>query len=130
MSFKLGNVEAQWEIDELKEAKMPTCRMPVVSLIAWEQRGPGQFIFVRIPTEYGRYLRTDRSVAYVPCPASSCNATVGEPCKFNGKYSAGTHADRRTAYTYLRKTIRTPPADDVVAPNDGARITLKQGVTR
>lgn len=36
-------------------------------------------VFVRVPTERGRYLLTDRCVVEVPC--GHCGAMVGEPCR-------------------------------------------------
>ena len=105
---------------------MVSCRMPIVSLVAWEDRA-ANFIFVRIPTEYGRYLRTDRCVAHVPCPYKTCGATVGEPCMHNGKYVGGTHAVRRDEYNgnTRRKTHLIPEKKDVIDGNDGARVTIK-----
>lgn len=106
---------------------MTTCRMPIVSLVAFEDR-PGRFIFVRIPDEYGRYLRTDPCVAYVPCPR--CNATVGEPCKSwgkkPGKYHGSTHADRRGSWDqrHRGKPLRME-RKDVIDPVDGATVTIK-----
>lgn len=78
---------------------MNACRMPTISLVAWESR-PGDFVFVKIPNERGRYLRTHVSVIKVACTV--CNATVGEPC-YNPhgavvRYGSGTHADRRERF--------------------------------
>lgn len=102
-----------------------TCRMPIVSLIAWEDR-PGRFIFVRIPNEYGRYLRTDPCVAHVPCPYESCGATVGEPCKHKGKYHSATHAARRGDWDqrHRGKPLRMERID-VVDRGDGATVSIK-----
>lgn len=68
--------------------------VPRVSLVAWEDRQAG-FIFVAIPDQRGRYLRTDKSVALVDCP--HCKAIVGEPCRHkNGDgYGGTTHYVRR-----------------------------------
>lgn len=106
-----------------------TCRMPVVSLIAWEDR-QAAFIFVRVPTEYGRYMRTDKSVALAPC--ERCNSTVGEPCKgwrkdnaSFGKYHAATHAVRRRAADGRMKRAERP--DDIIDRGDGATVTIKDG---
>jgi hypothetical protein len=104
-----------------------TCRMPVVSLVAFEDRSAG-FIFVRIPDEHGRYLRTHPCVAHVACPR--CNATIGEPCKSWGKnpgrYHGATHADRRGNWnqSYRGKPISFARVD-VIAPADGARTIIK-----
>lgn len=67
---------------------------PRVSLVAFEARTPG-LIFVAVPNQRGRYVRTDKSVALVEC--SLCEAMVGEPCRHrqNG-YGGGTHAVRRS----------------------------------
>lgn len=73
---------------------------PKIHLVAYEDRA-GQFIFVAVPDQRGRYLRTDRSVALVPCPM--CKALLGEPC-FGGpgdKYGGTTHAVRRSAAARL-----------------------------
>jgi len=69
--------------------------VPAIKLVAWQDRDP-HFIFVGVPDERGRYLRTDPSVALVSCP--NCHAAVGEPCKGNGgKYGGTTHVSRRQA---------------------------------
>lgn len=67
---------------------------PRVSLVAFEDRA-NRFIFVAIPDQRGRYLRTDRSVALVECP--QCGAMVGEPCHGHtgDKWSSVTHVRRR-----------------------------------
>lgn len=67
---------------------------PRIQLVAFEDRKPG-FIFVAVPDERGRYLRTDACVALVPCPF--CKAVKGEPCKSKQGYGGGTHHHRRTA---------------------------------
>lgn len=67
---------------------------PRVSLVAWEDRQAG-FIFVAVPDERGRYLRTDRSVAFVAC--RQCLSMVGEPCRSGSGdgYAGTTHVVRR-----------------------------------
>ena len=67
---------------------------PSIKLVGYEDR-VGGFVFVAVPDERGRYVRTDRSVALVPCPL--CRSIKGEPCKLSQGYSGGTHAARRTA---------------------------------
>ena len=69
---------------------------PSIKLVAFEERAPSRFIFVAIPDERNRYLRTDRSVALVACP--HCLVPVGVPClgAWN-KYHGGTHHHRRSA---------------------------------
>lgn len=102
-----------------------TCRMPVISLIAWQDRSMG-FIFVRVPNEYGRYLRTDQSVSQVTCPQKNCGATIGEPCMHDGNYVAGTHYLRRTAAKELRRGKQfAVKAEDVIDRLDGATVTIK-----
>lgn len=70
---------------------------PRISLVAYADRNP-KFIFVEVPNERGRYLRTDTSVIMVECEL--CKAAVGEPCH-NGqkdrKYHVSTHYARRQA---------------------------------
>lgn len=104
-----------------------TCRMPAVSLVAFEDRA-GKFIFVRIPDSYGRYVRTDPCVALHPCP--KCNSTVGEPCKTHGKYHAGIHASRSGRHRGKGRAL--PPeilnAKDVIDPCDGATVTIRDEV--
>jgi hypothetical protein len=67
---------------------------PRISLVAFEDR-VGGFVFVAVPDERGRYLRTDKSVVQVACP--NCRSVVGEPCKLGHGYGGGTHANRRSA---------------------------------
>jgi len=98
--------------------EMINCRMPIISLIAFDDRS-AKFIFVRVPNEFGRYLRTHPCVALVPCPYRECGATIGEPCKHKSGYVAGTHALRRM----LCK--RNPHRMDVIDQNDGAHVTIK-----
>ena len=69
---------------------------PRISLVAYEARDPA-FIFVAIPDQRGRYVRTDRSVAFVDC--MECGAVVGEPCqgRSGDGYGGATHVWRRVA---------------------------------
>lgn len=67
---------------------------PVIQLVAFEDRYK-KWVFVRVPNEKGRYVRTDPCVVQVECPA--CKAAVGELCKGSQGYWAGTHGDRRSA---------------------------------
>jgi len=69
---------------------------PKIHLVAYQDRTP-DFIFVAIPTQHGRYLRTDKSVAFVGCP--NCLAAIGEPCRSGSGdgYSGTTHVARRNA---------------------------------
>lgn len=83
--------------------------IPKIHLVAFEDR-PGGFIFVAIPNQRGRYVRTDKSVAFVHCP--HCLAAIGEPCKGrNGDgYGGTTHAVRRSA----ARRLWGQQADDVL----------------
>lgn len=79
--------------------------VPRVALVTWEARlkdSPNPEIFVAVPDERGRYMRTHVCVALVEC--TYCHAGVGEPCRsLTKRYSAGTHVDRRALYTHRRK---------------------------
>ena len=83
---------------------------PRISMVAYGDRNP-DFIFVAIPDQRGRYLRTDRSVAFVECPF--CHAAVGEPCRTHTQdgYQGTTHAWRRDA----ARRFWGQKADDVLA---------------
>lgn len=84
---------------------------PKIHLTAYEDR-IGQFIFVAVPDENGRYLRTDKSVALVQCP--QCRAIVGEPCMARQGYGGTTHYVRRN---YARRLFgHVLKAGDVIAP--------------
>ena len=87
------------------ESRVSSCVVPKISLVAWEARlleAQTKFIFVAVPNERGRYVRTDPSVAFVGCP--HCEAIAGEPCKDkqSGRYCSGTHVRRRGEYTRAR----------------------------
>jgi hypothetical protein len=64
-------------------------------IVAYEDR-QGNFIFVKVPGEYGRFVRTRFPVAIVACPA--CKSAVGVPClgQYN-RYVGSIHADRAVA---------------------------------
>lgn len=82
--------------------------VPSIRLVAYESRNPAM-IFVAVPNEVGRYVRTDRSVALVACP--QCKAVAGEPCKSRGtRYTGGTHYARRIV---ARQISGKPHAPDV-----------------
>jgi len=51
---------------------------PKISLIAYKDLGQGKKIFVSIPNETNRWMKTDLSVAISKC--KNCHAMVGEPC--------------------------------------------------
>lgn len=86
---------------------------PRVSLVAWEDRA-GAFIFVAVPGERGRYLRTDRSVPIGGCP--HCGSLVGEPCRGAHGYGGTTHVARRAAADRL--VGRGYRADDLLCPSE------------
>lgn len=83
---------------------------PKIHLVAYEDR-QNQFIFVAVPSQRGRYLRTDKSVAFVAC--EHCGASIGEPCKTKSGdgYSGMTHVVRRNAHFHRNWGAR---ADDVL----------------
>jgi len=87
---------------------------PAIRLIAHLDRA-GAFVFVAIPDERGRYLRTDRSVVLVACPL--CHAIKGEPCKSRAGYTGGTHGRRRLSAKSLpgRQNDLIEPVD-LLAP--------------
>lgn len=92
--------------------------MARVSLVAFEDR-PGGFIFVAVPTQRGRYVRTHRCVAVVAC--SRCRATAGEPCKTDGGdgYHSFPHCARTSEYKRLPRERRREIAD-MVDPQEDA----------
>lgn len=64
----------------------------ICRVVAYEDR-QGGFIFVRVPNEYGRYVRTSRVVAMADCPA--CGSLFGVPCVGQyDRYTGSIHADR------------------------------------
>lgn len=84
-------------------------------------------VFIRVPNERGRFVLTDKCVAYVACPY--CKAAIGEPCfresvsafscgkkqwSIQRNYRSGTHASRRTAI----KKNTFPPAKPRVRAQD------------
>lgn len=84
-----------------------------IHLTAFLER-QGNFIFVAVPDERGRYVRTDRSVALVACPV--CASIVGEPCKAAqtvDSYGGTTHYRRRME---AKRRFPGVPVDDVIAP--------------
>lgn len=82
---------------------------PKITLVAFEARQP-RFIFVSVPNERGRYVRTDASVALVAC--GHCKSIPGEPCKSGpGRYGGGTHAVRREAAERERRRKENELAD-------------------
>jgi hypothetical protein len=88
---------------------------PRVSLVAFRDRDPA-FIFVAVPNERGRYVRTDKSVIKVSC--SLCNAMVGEPCRA-AYFSKDIHYAGATHYVRRKKArgIRVPEYDELHRPD-------------
>ena len=84
---------------------------PRISLVAFDDR-LNNFIFVAVPDERGRYLRTDRSVALVECP--HCGALIGEPCHDGRRrrYGGTTHVRRRSLANWEHG--RKPEVDDIL----------------
>jgi hypothetical protein len=65
-----------------------------VRVIAFADR-QGRTVFVKVPGEYGRYVRTSVAVTVSPC---HCGAAVGEPCVGQyGRRTGSVHADRLVA---------------------------------
>lgn len=87
--------------------------IPRITLVAFEARTPG-LIFVAVPDQRGRYVRTDKSVALVGCP--HCQSMVGEPCRTRQGYGGGTHAVRRSLAQH--RYGHGYRADDVGGPAD------------
>lgn len=58
--------------------------MPTLNIGLMAYHAVGNLVFVRVPSERGRYLLTDMCVIAVACP--QCGAVIGEPCR------AGKHA--------------------------------------
>ncbi|MFA4971530.1 MAG: hypothetical protein WC683_02875 [bacterium] len=83
--------------------------------------GHKNMVFVVVPNERGRYMRTHVCVAYVTCKC--CGAKPGEPCvgrlRVSGKarYSSDTHYLRRLDFQQIRvpdeKTTAEPPVEEV-----------------
>jgi len=75
-----------------------------IGVIAYECI-PG-LVFVRVPSERGRWMLTDRCVAEVDC--GRCGALSGEPCFTvscgEKRYTVGTHTARRVARHNRYKT--------------------------
>ena len=83
---------------------------PTISLVSWASRDPN-FIFVKVPNEKGRYLRTDKSVLLVPC--KFCGALKMEPCRRSKEtpysYVGTTHFSRRNL-----ARLEVPSFNDVI----------------
>lgn len=82
--------ESKLRREARKAARM--LRVGEAKIHAFEDR-QGGFVFVKVPGEYGRYVRTRVAVVLAPCPA--CGAVQGEPCKGQyDRYTGSVHADR------------------------------------
>jgi hypothetical protein len=82
--------ESQLKKEARRAARM--LRVGEAKIHAFEDR-QGGFVFVKVPGEYGRYVRTRVAVVLAPCPA--CGAVQGEPCKDQyDRYTGSIHADR------------------------------------
>lgn len=78
-----------------------------IGLVAYGIDGPHpSLVFVRVPTERGRWVLTDRCVVEVACRL--CGAVVGEPCRRSWKHNrvlqhgAGTHWHRRDDWQQIK----------------------------
>lgn len=76
---------------------------PKIALVAYtETTDDGQLsgmVFVAVPNERGRYVKTDLSVVQVSCP--KCESVPGEPCKSTNTgdgYTAATHHSRKVSW--------------------------------
>lgn len=79
-----------------------------IGLVAYGLDGPDpSLVFVRVPTERGRWVLTDRCVVEVACYV--CGANVGEPCRRGRgqgaflKHGAGTHCRRREDWQAIKR---------------------------
>jgi hypothetical protein len=74
---------------------MSTCDGKDGRVVAYADRMSG-FVFVKVPGEYGRYVRTSRIVTVAGCPA--CGSNINVPCKGQyDRYTGSIHADRMRA---------------------------------
>lgn len=86
-------------------------KTPVIKLLAYEDRDP-HWVFVAVPDERARYVRTERCVVEVWCP--QCQAARGEPCKNRQGYGAGVHYTRRDLARQQRRDEQHPPQPRVL----------------
>lgn len=94
------------------------CNTPdsAVRRIAYLDR-QGHFIFVKVPDEYGRYVRTRALVAYAACPA--CGSIEGVPCVGQyGRYTGSIHADRMNAANKLQRNFGLT-SEDIITDDQG-----------
>lgn len=98
---------------------------PRISLVAYADRNPA-FIFVAVPNQRGRYLRTDPCVIRVPCEV--CGAAVGEPCHNGGEirvYHVNTHYVRRKLADQRRR--RGAPVKPRYRLVNGSPVLVNEG---
>jgi hypothetical protein len=104
---------------------MDNCRV-----VVFEARGGG-FIFVPVPGERGRYVRTSYAAALVACP--SCEGKVGQPCRGDRGWCGSLHVDRlASAHAVLRKLgaaatldeSRAALREDVLEQDDESAVTV------
>jgi|SRR5690348_10898066 len=80
-----------------------------IGLVAYGLDGPNpSLVFVRVPTERGRWMLTHRCVVEVACDL--CGAIVGEPCRSQVggpgramKHGTMTHVRRRDAWQTAKR---------------------------
>ncbi len=96
---------------------------PKVAMVAYCDREPGK-IFVAVPNQRGRYIRTDAAVALVACP--HCEAMIGEPCLSRGSvsgtpnavYSGDIHLSRKKMVYYGQRKGVSDILEPVVNSKD------------
>jgi hypothetical protein len=80
--------------------------------IAYEDR-QGHFVFIKVPGEYGRYVRTSVSVSIASC--AHCGSDIGEPCKGQyGRYVGVIHVDRANKATRILRDLGITRTDLIV----------------
>lgn len=86
-----------------------------VRVVAFEDR-QGAFVFVPVPEERARYVRTYWCAVVAACPA--CGAAAGEPCW--GGRGVGGRPNRRVSSVHADRRVR---AWDVVRQRTGRSVT-------
>ena len=87
---------------------------PVIKLVAFADRSPSA-IFVAVPNERGRYLRTHPCVATANC--GHCKAVAGEPCK-NDRGDGSTLYVSVVCYCRTRVWNKKAEKFDILAAED------------
>ena len=87
-----------------------------IGLVSYHVVGP--LVFVRVPSEKGRYMLTHMCVTVVPCPA--CDAVKGEPCRAGvvGNYWRRVQASQGTVRHLIGTHFaRRNKADEIYGKN-------------